>query len=553
MIFATLPLDEAKGCILAQSQRLDGKMLRKGSVIDDTALAALREAGRTEITAVRLQPGDVPEDIAAHRLAETLITPLIARSRAATGRVNLSAEVPGLLRVNTAKVDQLNAIDESLTLGTLPDYAVMTPKELLATIKIIPFAVSGNILAVAEALARQGSPALTLHPFQALKVGLILTELPGMKDSVAEKTIEVTTARVTALTGTVLPAIRCKHEESAIVTALGHLEKLGADIFLIAGASAVVDREDVCPAAIVRAGGEILHFGMPVDPGNQICLARIREKPALVLPGCARSPKLNGIDFVLTRLFAGIKVTPADVMRMGVGGLLKEMDNRPMPREKAPATPQTGLSPRAAPRIAAVVLAAGRSRRMAPHNKLLITDKAGKPMIARVVDNVLSSGARPILVVLGHQSEQIETALAGKPVRFIHAADYAEGLAASLKAGIAAVPEDCAAAVVCLGDMPLVTGRMIDRLVSAYDPEEGRQIVLPTFRGKQGNPMLWDRRFFPEILQISGDSGARFLTGKYAEVLAEIEMGDDAVLRDFDTTDALATLPPRMRPRNMPG
>ena len=553
MIFATLPLDEAKGCILAHSQRLEGKMLRKGSVIDDTALAALREAGRTEITAVRLQPGDVPEDIAAHRLAETLITPLIARSRAATGRVNLSAEVPGLLRVNTAKVDQLNAIDESLTLGTLPDYAVMTPKELLATIKIIPFAVSGNILAVAEALARQGSPALTLHPFQALKVGLILTELPGMKDSVAEKTIEVTTARVTALTGTVLPAIRCKHEESAIVTALGHLEKLGADIFLIAGASAVVDREDVCPAAIVRAGGEILHFGMPVDPGNQICLARIREKPALVLPGCARSPKLNGIDFVLTRLFAGIKVTPADVMRMGVGGLLKEMDNRPMPREKAPATPQTGLSPRAAPRIAAVVLAAGRSRRMAPHNKLLITDKAGKPMIARVVDNVLSSGARPILVVLGHQSEQIETALAGKPVRFIHAADYAEGLAASLKAGIAAVPEDCAAAVVCLGDMPLVTGRMIDRLVSAYDPEEGRQIVLPTFRGKQGNPMLWDRRFFPEILQISGDSGARFLTGKYAEVLAEIEMGDDAVLRDFDTTDALATLPPRMRPPNMPG
>ena len=553
MIFATLPLDEAKGCILAHSQRLDGKMLRKGSVIDDTALAALREAGRTEITAVRLQPGDVPEDIAAHRLAETLITPLIARSRAATGRVNLSAEVPGLLRVNTAKVDQLNAIDESLTLGTLPDYAVMTPKELLATIKIIPFAVSGNILAVAEALARQGSPALTLHPFQALKVGLILTELPGMKDSVAEKTIEVTTARVTALTGTVLPAIRCKHEESAIVTALGHLEKLGADIFLIAGASAVVDREDVCPAAIVRAGGEILHFGMPVDPGNQICLARIREKPALVLPGCARSPKLNGIDFVLTRLFAGIKVTPADVMRMGVGGLLKEMDNRPMPREKAPATPQTGLSPRAAPRIAAVVLAAGRSRRMAPHNKLLITDKAGKPMIARVVDNVLSSGARPILVVLGHQSEHIETALAGKPVRFIHAADYAEGLAASLKAGIAAVPEDCAAAVVCLGDMPLVTGRMIDRLVSAYDPEEGRQIVLPTFRGKQGNPMLWDRRFFPEILQISGDSGARFLTGKYAEVLAEIEMGDDAVLRDFDTTDALATLPPRMRPPNMPG
>ena len=121
-------------------------------------------------------------------------------------------------------------------------------------------------------------------------------------------------------------------------------------------------------------------------------------------------------------------------------------------------------------------------------------------MIARVVDNVLSSNARPILVVTGHQAEQVEHALGGRPVRYVHAADYAEGLSASLKAGIAAVPPECAAAMVCLGDMPLVTGRMIDRLLATYDPEEGRLIVLPTFRGKQGNPMLWDRRFFPEIL-----------------------------------------------------
>jgi molybdenum cofactor cytidylyltransferase len=235
-------------------------------------------------------------------------------------------------------------------------------------------------------------------------------------------------------------------------------------------------------------------------------------------------------------------------MKMGVGGLLKEIDTRPLPREKAPATPQTGIAPRSAPTIAAVVLAAGRSRRMAPHNKLLVADRTGKAMIARVVDNVLSSNARPILVVTGHQVEQVQHALGGRPVRFVHAEDYAEGLSASLKAGIAAVPEDCAAAVVCLGDMPLVTGRMIDRLLSHYDPDEGRLIVLPTFRGKQGNPMLWDRRFFPEILQISGDSGARFLLTKHMEAVVEVEMADDAVLRDFDTTESLATLPQRLRP-----
>ena len=172
-------------------------------------------------------------------------------------------------------------------------------------------------------------------------------------------------------------------------------------------------------------------------------------------------------------------------------------------------------------------------------------------MIARVVDNVLSSNARPIMVVTGHQAEQVEHALGGRPVRYVHATDYAEGLSASLKAGIAAVPEDCAAAIVCLGDMPLVTGRMIDRLLEAYDPDEGRLIVLPTFRGKQGNPMLWDRRFFPEILEISGDSGARFLVGKYAEFVAEVEVADDAVLRDFDTTESLTTLPARLRPEGL--
>ena len=551
MKFGPVPLEEARGAIMAHSQRVAERMIRKGTLLDDTAITALREAGRTEVICAQLEPGDVPEDLAADRLATPLVSPLIARSRAATGRVNLVAEVPGLLRVDTAKIDRLNAIDESLTVGTLPDYAVVAPRDMVATIKIIPFSVPGTMLSVAEAVIRQGGSPLSLHPFQHLKVGLVVTELPGIKDSVIDKTIEVTEARITQLTGTLLPVTRCAHTEEAVGHALGSLINQGADLLLVIGASAVVDRRDVGPSGIVRAGGEIVHFGMPVDPGNLICLGRIGERPALVLPGCARSPKLNGIDFVLTRLFAGIRVTGQDLMRMGVGGLLKEIDTRPLPREKAPATPRSGAEPRSRPTIAAVVMAAGRSRRMAPHNKLLVTDKAGKPMIARVVDNVLSSKARPILVVTGHQAEQVEHALGGRPVQYIHATDYAEGLSASLKAGIAAVPPECAAAIVCLGDMPLVTGRMIDRLMQMYDPDEGRLIVLPTFRGKQGNPMLWDRRYFQEILQISGDSGARFLVGKHAEAVTEVEMADDAVLRDFDTTESLTTLPARMRPEGI--
>jgi molybdenum cofactor cytidylyltransferase len=527
-------------------------MIRKGSMLDEAAIAALRSAGQTEVIAARLEPGDVPEDIAADRLADPLARALLVRSRAGTGRVNLAAEVPGLLRVDAAKVNRINGVDESLTLGTLPDFAVVAAKDLVATIKVVPFAVPGALLDVAVTIARQGEPAFRLLPFRPLKVGLVATELPGTKESAAEKAIAVTAERIDRLAGTLLPPLRVPHAEAPIAAALESLIAQGAELLLIAGASAVVDRRDVGPAAIVQAGGEIVHFGMPVDPGNLICIGHIGDRPALVLPGCAKSPKLNGIDFVLPRLFAGVAVRPADVMGLGVGGLLKEIDTRPLPREKAPSVARSGPAPRNAPVIAAVVLAAGRSRRMAPYNKLLVADRTGKTMIARVIDNVLSSKARPVLVVTGHMATEVEQVLGGRPVRLVHAADYADGLAASLKTGIAAVPPEAAAALVCLGDMPLVTGRMIDRLLEAYDADEGRLIVLPTFRGKQGNPMLWDRRFFAEILQLTGDSGARAMLSRHMEHVAEVEMGEDAVLRDFDTTDALATLPPRLRPEAIP-
>jgi molybdenum cofactor cytidylyltransferase len=263
----------------------------------------------------------------------------------------------------------------------------------------------------------------------------------------------------------------------------------------------------------------------------------------MVLPGCARSPKLNGFDWVLQRLFAGLTVTPEDIGAMGVGGLLKEIELRPLPREQAPRTPPPALAPRRGRRVGAIVLAAGRSRRMAPLNKLLVTDNDGVPMVVRVVEQVLASHARPIIVVTGHEHDRVEEALAGRAVQFAIAEDYAQGLSASLKAGLRALPEDIEGFMVCLGDMPLVSAAMLDRLMAAFDPEEGRAIVMPTFRGKQGNPMLWSREFLPEMLAITGDVGARHLAGKYADRCVEVEMADDAVLRDFDTTEALKGVP----------
>ena len=539
MKFGRIPLETAEGAVLAHTQRLPGRVLKKGSILDPAALAALREAGIDSVIAARLEPGDVAEDQAASRLADALLAPGLSRTAAGTGRVNLQAERAGLLRIDAAMIDAINAVDEALTVGTLPDYAVVAPREMIATIKVIPFAVPGA--ALDRALEAAG-PAITLHPFRPLKVGIVMSTLPGLKPSILAGTAEATAARVAGLTGTMLPPIECNHDEAAIAAALARLPE--ADILLVAGASAVVDRRDVGPAAIVAAGGQILHFGMPVDPGNLICLGRIGDRPALVLPGCARSPKLNGIDWVLARLFAGLPLGAAELSRMGVGGLLKDVSARPLPRAKATAAPEPKPQGKS---VAAVILAAGRSSRMAPHNKLLVPDRAGKPMIARVVDNALSSAARPVIVVTGHREAEVRAALGNRPVRFVAAPDYASGLSASLRAGIQAVPDEASAALICLGDMPLVTGHMIDRLIEAHDEDEGRLVVAPTGHGKLGNPVLWDRRFFPEIAALSGDAGARQLLDRHEEDVATVELGE-AVLRDFDTVESLATLPAHLRP-----
>ena len=540
MRFGPVPLESADGAVLAHTQRLPSGMLRKGSRLDPASIAQLRGAGIEAVIAAQLDPGDVGEAEAARRLGAALAAPGLEARPPVNGRVNLVATRAGIVRVDTTRLDALNEVDEALTTGTVADFAAVAPGTMVATLKVIPFAAPGEALLRLEALARE-APVLALHPFQPLRAGLVMTRLPGMKESLLAATVEATAARIRALTGTLLPPLTCAHETGAIRDALLALIADGADVLLIAGASAVVDRRDVGPAAIVAAGGRIERFGMPVDPGNLICIGAIGDRPALVLPGCARSPALNGIDFALNRLYAGLPVDRLSVARMGAGGMLKDVGERPMPRSRTarPAPPR---------RVAAVVLAAGRSSRMAPRNKLLLPGADGKPMVARVVDVALASRARPVIVVVGNQAEAVSRALAGRDVRFVEAADYAAGLSASLRAGIAAVPADAAGAIVGLGDMPLVSAAVLDRLIETHDADEGRGIVVPTWRGRPGNPVLWDRRFFPELTGLTGDVGGRGLLERHADQVAEVEAESDAVLRDFDTVESLADLPDALRP-----
>jgi molybdenum cofactor cytidylyltransferase len=235
-------------------------------------------------------------------------------------------------------------------------------------------------------------------------------------------------------------------------------------------------------------------------------------------------------------------------MRMGSGGLLAEIPSRPLPRAETTHAPERKSEAKLqGPRIGALLLAAGQSRRMGGPNKLL-TEIDGVPMVARVAQRLLASRARPIIAVLGNQADAVDAALGKLPVERVRNPEFAGGLSTSLKRGIAALPADLDGVIVCLGDMPLISARHLDRLIAAFNPLEGRAIIVPTRRGKRGNPVLWSRRFFAEMADLAGDVGAKHLIGEHAELVAEVEMDDDAVLVDIDTPEALDAFRRKGRP-----
>jgi molybdenum cofactor cytidylyltransferase len=557
MRFGEVSVGEADGAILVHSLRFGKTVLKKGRVLSGADVAEIAAAGIGEITVVRLDPDDIREDLAANRVAAAAAGPGVVTAAAFTGRANLFAEAKGLLVFDRDRLDRLNLIDEAVTLGTLPPYAVVEPRQMVATVKIIPFAVPEDAVARCAEVAAKDGKLLRVAAFRALSVGMIQTRLPGLKETILDKTHGVTEDRLTALGCTLAFERRCAHRSAELAPEITAAMAEGIDLLLIHGASAIVDRRDVIPAAIEAAGGTIDHFGMPVDPGNLLLLGHVGGKPVLGLPGCARSPKVNGFDWVLERLVAGLPVGKREIMSMGAGGLLAEIPTRGLKRVEAGAAPEKPSSdvpvakaPHAnrpiGPRIAALLLAAGKSSRMGSNKMLEEID--GRPMVARTAQRLLSSRARPIVAVLGNMAEEVDAALGKLPVERVRNPDFADGLSTSLKRGLAALPADIDGVVVCLGDMPLIAGRDLDRLIAAFNPLEGRAIVVPTRRGQRGNPLLWSREFFTEMMALSGDTGARRLIEEHADRVAEVEMDTDGVLTDIDTPEALAALRDRVKP-----
>ena len=326
MKFGPMPVAEAEGAILAHSVQLTSGKLAKGTFLSAEHVERLHQEGIVEVTAARLDDDDVHENEAAQELAAVLVPDLsgLRLSPASTGRVNVRATHPGVVVLNAEAIHAVNLVNPGITVATVPPFCRLDARGLVATIKIIPYSVPRADLDIAI------SKATGAIGFQLPKIAqatLIETQTgEAVPSDKGRRAVETRLRRLGVELG---PRVIVPHRPQDIARAL---QAAPVGLKLILTGSATSDAYDTAPQGLRQAGGLLTYYGMPVDPGNLLFLGQLAQEPVIGLPGCARSEALNGADWVMERVICGIDVSPQDIAGMGVGGLLKEIPSRPMPR-----------------------------------------------------------------------------------------------------------------------------------------------------------------------------------------------------------------------------
>ena len=337
--FGPVPVEQAQGKLLGHNvaDAAGRPALRKGRPLSAADVDLLRGLGRTVVYVAEPGPYDVDEDVAARRVAEAACGPGLRMVGPGAGRANLLATTLGLLRVDVARLLKINE-GEGITIAAAERDKPVRAGQVVATIKVIPFAVPEAAVRAAEDTAREGGALLRVDPLPDRAVALLLSGSASAEARVVGAFVPPLRARIEAL-GSRLGVVSYVplDGESAETELAGSLRRGASDgafLILLAGETAIVDRHDIAPRALERAGGEVVAFGAPVDPGNLLLLGYLGAVPVVGAPGCSRSPKLNVIDMVLPRLLAGDRLGRADLAALGHGGLLEDVPERPMPRDE---------------------------------------------------------------------------------------------------------------------------------------------------------------------------------------------------------------------------
>ncbi len=529
MKFGEKPITACLGDLLVYSVRIPNGKLPKGTRLTKTHIEKLRLMGIERLLVASLQKQDIDENLAAKLLSTAFYKKGFKLSVPATGRVNFIAEHLSISRLDIEKINKLNEIDEAITFATVLPDQLLTKGQMVATLKIIPYAVSKRSLDKAIKLIK-GGELLSCRQIIPRNFSLIQTTFEDTKPSILLATENVTRTRLAQLECSLIDCQIVEHSADYVSQALIRARKQGAQAFLLCGASAIADRLDVLPKALKMAGGEIIHFGLPVDPGNLSMVGNWDGMFVLGMPGCARSPKLNGLDWLLQKSLAGIKLDKSELSRMAVGGLLADIASRPLPRKLI--NKNTSMEKK----VAGILLAAGSSTRMGADNKLLLPMNNGMTMISWIVQTYLKSEINKLIVVTGFQEKAVHEALLGLDVEFVHNPHYETGQASSVSTGIENLAEPFDSALIGLGDMPFVTTDLINRLIESHHmlPKPDIRITLPLLDGKRSNPVIWGRAFFEELRNISGDLGGRQIFADYLSAINGVSWDKRQFAEDID-------------------
>jgi len=535
--FGPCALSDCLDAILVYAVDLPDGRIAKGTCLTSDHLSRLRANGIDDIIVARLEDGDLGEDAAADMIAKAMMPANVRLSVAATGRVNIHATKRGLLRVDRLRLRDINMVDEGITLSTVQHNQLVEAGDLIATLKIIPYSVAETAVATVIGLGA-GEPVISFHALRPRSFGLIQTRIPGMADKILKATEQTAKQRLNQLGCTLVDSRVVAHEAAAIDQAITASRANGPAVMLIAGGSAIADRRDEVPMGVIAAGGRIDHFGLPVDPGNLLMLSHIDEMPVIGMPGCARSIKMNGFDWILHLLLADLRIDAAEIADMAAGGLLMEIVSRPLPRRMVGRRQISNAT------IGGVILAAGQSRRMGAQNKLL-AEIDGVPIIRRTAQAMLDGGLNDLVIVTGHEHRLVAAALDDLPVTCIYNDEYQSGQASSVACGVRHHQNGSHAAVlIALGDMPLVRPELIAALLRDHSslPDATDRITLPVFDGRRGNPVIWGRGFFDELVALTGDAGGRIIFAENKNAVNSLGWPDDSIHLDIDTPEALAPL-----------
>jgi len=337
MKFEPVPLAEAKGKILGHNIAGSNgqRLLRKGKPLTDADLESLRALGRVSVYVAEMEVDDVDENKAARRVADAICGPGLHITGVASGRANLLSNEMGILRIDTERLARLNECD-GITLATLMTHTPVHARQIVATVKIIPYAVPESVVSAAEAIANGSRQVVRVDALPSRSVGMILSGSTSLRQRLISDFAPLR-ERIEKLGSSVarsdFVSLDDEADEAALADMLREQLSDGIRLILLAGETAIMDAHDIVPRAVVRAGGIVESVGAPVDPGNLLMLAYLEDVPIIGAPGCARSKKINIVDWILPRLLAGDRLTRIDIIELGHGGLLQDVPERGMPRD----------------------------------------------------------------------------------------------------------------------------------------------------------------------------------------------------------------------------